>query len=56
MPPAKLEPLYKHWEEKLETMTHLNNPKIPLRFVRENGIRVFPIDENNPVDPDTVSP
>ena len=56
MPPAKLEPLYKHWEEKLKTMTHLNNPKIPLRFVRENGIRVYPIDENDPVDPDTVSP
>ena len=56
MTPVMLEPLFLHWEDKLETMTHLNNPKIPVKFVRENGIKVYPIDEANPVDPDSVSP
>ena len=49
-----LEPLFRHWEDKLEAVSHLNNPKIPVKFVRENGIRVYPIDKNNPVDPDSV--
>ena len=56
MTPVMLEPLFQHWEDKLKTMTHLNNPKIPVKFVRENGIKVYPIDEANPVDPDSVSP
>ena len=56
MPSAVLEPLFSQWEEKLNTMTHLNNPKIPVRFVRKNGVKVFPIDGNNPIDPDTISP
>ena len=54
MTPQTLEPIYKHWEEKLETMTHLNNPKIPVKFVREKGVRVYPIDEDNPIDPDLI--
>ncbi len=55
MTPSMLEPLYQHWEEKLQTMAHLNNPKIPVKYVRENGIKVFPINENNPFDPDSIN-
>jgi hypothetical protein len=44
MTPEMLEPIYCHWEEKLKTMTHLNNPKISVKFVRQNGIKVYPID------------
>lgn len=50
--PKTLEPMYKHWEDKLKTMSHLNNPKIPIKFVRENGIRIYPIDKTNPINPE----
>ena len=52
--PKILEPIYKHWEEKLKVKEHLNNPKIPVKFVREKGIKVYPIDSKNPIDPDSV--
>lgn len=55
MTPQMLEPLYRHWEAKLQMMSHLNNPKIPVNFVRENGIQVYPIDPNNPIDPDSIN-
>jgi len=55
MTPEMLEPIYKHWESKLQTMSHLNNPKIPVKFVRENGIKVFPINETEPFDPDSIN-
>ena len=55
MTPDMLEPLYHHWEEKLQTMTHLNNPKIPVKYVREHGIKVYPINPNNPIDPDSIN-
>lgn len=55
MTPNMLEPLYQHWEEKLKTKSHLNNPKIPVKFVRENGIRVYPINQNDPIDPDSIN-
>lgn len=34
-----LEPLFKKWEHKLRARdtTHLNNPKIPVDYIRENG-------------------
>lgn len=36
--PAALEPFFAKWEEKLTAgATHLNNPKISLRFVIEHG-------------------
>lgn len=54
MTPSMLEPIYQHWEEKLQTKSHLNNPKIPVRFVQEKGIKVYPIDPNNPIDPDYI--
>lgn len=55
MTPDMLEPLYAHWEEKLSTMAHLNNPKIPVRFVRENGIQIYPINQRRPIDPDSIN-
>lgn len=54
MTPDMLEPIYQHWETKLQTMSHLNNPKIPVKFVRENGVLVYPIDPKNPIDPDSI--
>lgn len=54
MTPQQLEPLFQHWEEKLKTMPHLNNPKIPLKFVQENGLQVYPY-ANTPVDPDSIN-
>lgn len=54
MTPAMLEPIYSHWEEQLRTRSHLNNPKIPVRFVREQGIQVFPINSRRPIDPDSL--
>ncbi|MDR0928367.1 MAG: restriction endonuclease [Oscillospiraceae bacterium] len=55
MTPAMLEPIYTHWEDKLKTMSHLNNPKIPVKFVRENGIKAYPIDKEKPFDPDSIN-
>lgn len=55
MTPAQLEPVYRHWEEQLVGRSHLNNPKIPVRFVRENGLLVYPIDPRHPVDPDSIN-
>ncbi len=55
MTPDMLEPIYAHWEELLANGgTHLNNPKISVRFVRENGIQVYPIDRYRPIDPDSL--
>ncbi len=50
-----LEPLYAQWEEKLKLVSHLNNPKIPVKFVREYGKKVFPFDECKPLDPDHIN-
>lgn len=36
--PEQLEPYYTKWEEKCNTNNiQINNPKIPLKFVKENG-------------------
>lgn len=37
MLPEQLKPLFAQWERVLKTKNHINNPKIGLRFVRENG-------------------
>lgn len=55
MTPQMLEPMYQHWEEKLKKTSHLNNPKIPVKFVRENGIKVYPINPDKPLDPDSIN-
>ncbi|WP_090943483.1 PDDEXK family nuclease [Pelosinus propionicus] len=48
----QLEPIFRHWEDKLDgSMAHINNPKIAVTFVRENGVKVFPIDNQNPINP-----
>ena len=54
MSPRMLEPLYQQWEKELERKSHLNNPKIPVRFVRENGILVYPFQSEHPFDPDLI--
>ena len=57
--PVALEEYFKKWEEAvLEKIagnnenSHLNNPKIPLKFVRQVGTKVFPSDI--PIDPAEV--
>lgn len=43
--PSQLEPLFKKWEEKWHLDgKDINNPKIPLTFVRENGVRYYPFE------------
>ncbi|OGN86149.1 MAG: hypothetical protein A2X23_00135 [Chloroflexi bacterium GWC2_73_18] len=51
--PALLEPYFSEWELKLREQDaggrpvrdHLNNPKIPLKFIAEHGTRVWPPEE-----------
>lgn len=47
MTPEMLEPFYTKWENQYNT-THkdINNPKIPLKFVRENGLLIFSHNED----------
>ncbi|MEV7672646.1 hypothetical protein [Streptomyces sp. NPDC088752] len=52
--PMKLEPYFSRWEAELRRQIeidarrgggarpHLNNPKIPLKFVAQHGVRVWP--------------
>jgi hypothetical protein len=50
--PQALEPFFRAWEVKLDQQealrvdggapVHLNNPKIPLKFVEKNGLQVWP--------------
>lgn len=42
--PPELEPVFMEWEARLRTNDNqpLNNPKIPVRFVREHGTLVYP--------------
>lgn len=54
MAPYQLETIFSEWEKKLQTQSHLNNPKISVSFVKHNGIQIFPINENHPIDPDIV--
>lgn len=58
--PKQMQPIFIDWKHKLDTgvhkktgkkIEHINNPKIPLKFVRENGTKVWPVDEKNPIDP-----
>ena len=48
MTPTMLEPYYPKWENQYNTTgKDINNPKIPLKFVRENGILVFEHNSTN---------
>jgi Restriction endonuclease PvuII len=50
IPPAKLEPHFTKWEAKLALQgqlpggapNHLNNPKIPLKWIALHGVQVWP--------------
>lgn len=46
MSPEDLEPYFSAWEKKWkENRKDINNPKIPLKFVRKNGKKNYPPDE-----------
>lgn len=52
--PHDLEEAYfSKWWEKSED-SHINNPKIPLKFVQSVGVPVYPFDPENPKDPAEV--
>ncbi len=50
IPPTKLEPYFAAWEAKLAAQgqpvggapNHMNNPKIPLKWIMKHGIQVWP--------------
>jgi hypothetical protein len=50
IPPTKLEPYFAAWERRLREQgqvegaspNHMNNPKIPLKFIAEHGVQVWP--------------
>lgn len=53
---AALEPFFALWESRLRELDdyerpmrdHLNNPKIPIRFIAEHGVQVWPPQEADP--------
>ncbi len=53
-----LEPIFQHWEQKLNGINgiktdSINNPKIPIKFVRNNGVKIFPF-TSKPLNPAEV--
>ena len=46
MTAKKLEPLFQRWETYLKKnkteIKSINNPKIPIKFVKENGLIIYP--------------
>lgn len=65
MSPNELEPLFQMWEkhlkgkkiyrrERVPAVKSINNPKIPIKFVQDNGHKVYPFDENT-VNPIVIS-
>lgn len=53
--PAELEPVFQVWAGRIIAGgpgASLNNPKIPIRFVRENGTRVYPAPDLPKIEPD----
>jgi len=55
----QLQPIFDNWELKLKTKNSLNNPKIPLKFIEENGILIYEEGMEYPLNPaeelDTVT-
>jgi hypothetical protein len=47
MKPANLEPYFAAWEAKWHASQgkDINNPKIPVKFVRANGILIYSADD-----------
>ena len=58
--PRDMKAMYDKWQNKLlgrngeKKMSHINNPKIPIKFVKEKGRRVWPVDEKTPIDPAAI--
>lgn len=57
--PNDLEPYFSAWESRLENLSengdsnpHINNPKIPIRYIQEHGVLVFP--KTPPINPADV--
>jgi hypothetical protein len=58
MTPKQLAPFFEHWEAMLddEGRTHINNPKIPVKFVRERGTLFYETTPQLPAPPAPVNP
>ncbi|MGH7651925.1 MAG: restriction endonuclease [Gemmatimonadaceae bacterium] len=60
MSPAELEPYFEAWAEKLDDptkpMSHINNPKIPVKFVRQKGALFYRTTAQLPAPPAPVNP
>lgn len=58
MTPKELEPFFQHWEKKLDTedITHINNPKIPVKFVRQHGTLCYTAEPQLPTPAVPVNP
>jgi hypothetical protein len=55
MKPEQLEPLFTKWEDRyIKNGKEGNNPKIPLSFVKEKGLLVYPYPDT-PIDPDSIN-
>lgn len=50
----QLQPLFEKWETELKARVSLNNPKIPLSYIEENGILIYEESMEYPIDPVTV--
>lgn len=54
--PDELEPVFQDWERRIiagGSGFSLNNPKIPIRFIREIGTRVYPAPDLPDIDPES---
>ena len=49
-----LEPLYQKWEQILIERSHINNPKIPLAYIENNGTLIYQEGDLYPRDPMTI--
>lgn len=58
--PTDLEPYFKAWEDKLDDPTqplaHINNPKIPIKFVRAHGDLIYRAATELPLPPSPLNP
>lgn len=50
----QLQPIFQKWESQLQTVQSINNPKIPLSYIENNGILVYQEGDEYPIDPMTV--
>lgn len=50
----QLQSLFAKWEEQLQTVESINNPKIPLSYIEENGVLIYQEGDEYPTNPMTV--